>query len=288
MRRSRTCSRRSTTTARVIVEGLLSPDVVARVNAEVEAEVAAADPSADMFNPVMQAFHGAQTKQVAGMPGISRTFATDVMCHPRAPGARRRDPRPALRPLPAQPRPPAPARPGVRGAVAPPRRGGVERRPPSGSGAAARVGDRVRRLHRARTGPRASCRAATAGPTASSARRSRSSRPAHGGPDRLRGDAGRARRSSTRAGSSTAAAPTPPTCPGGGPTSATASAGSAPRRTTTCRARPRSRPPCRARRRRCSATPSTTASPAAAPTSAWCGCRTPSSSSSAGSPSAPT
>jgi ectoine hydroxylase-related dioxygenase (phytanoyl-CoA dioxygenase family) len=66
----------------VIVEELLSPDVVARVNEEVEAAVDLADPAQDMFNPVIQAFHGAQTKQVAGMPGISRTFAVDVMCHP--------------------------------------------------------------------------------------------------------------------------------------------------------------------------------------------------------------
>lgn len=66
----------------VIVEELLSADVVARVNADVEDHVEAADPSAEMFNPVMQAFHGAQTKQVAGMPGISETFAVDVMCHP--------------------------------------------------------------------------------------------------------------------------------------------------------------------------------------------------------------
>lgn len=65
-----------------IVEGLLSDAVVARVNAEVEAAVAEADPTAPMFNPVMTAFHGAQTKQVAGVPGISPTFATDVMCHP--------------------------------------------------------------------------------------------------------------------------------------------------------------------------------------------------------------
>jgi ectoine hydroxylase-related dioxygenase (phytanoyl-CoA dioxygenase family) len=35
-----------------------------------------------MFNPIMQAFHGQFTKQVAGAAGISRTFATDVMCHP--------------------------------------------------------------------------------------------------------------------------------------------------------------------------------------------------------------
>src|SRR5690349_1135031 len=66
----------------VIVEGLLPQSVVDRVNAEVEAEVAAADPSRDMFNPAIKFFHGAQTKQVAGMPGVSYTFATDVMCHP--------------------------------------------------------------------------------------------------------------------------------------------------------------------------------------------------------------
>jgi ectoine hydroxylase-related dioxygenase (phytanoyl-CoA dioxygenase family) len=66
----------------VIVDGLLSQQVVDRVNADAEAAVAAADPAAEMFNPVLQAFHGAQTRQVAGMPGISRTFAVDVMCHP--------------------------------------------------------------------------------------------------------------------------------------------------------------------------------------------------------------
>jgi ectoine hydroxylase-related dioxygenase (phytanoyl-CoA dioxygenase family) len=66
----------------VIVDGLLSADVVARVNDDVEAAVAAADPNAPLFNPIMQAFHGPQTKQVAGVPGISRTFAVDVMCHP--------------------------------------------------------------------------------------------------------------------------------------------------------------------------------------------------------------
>ena len=35
-----------------------------------------------MFHPVMTAFHGPHTKQVSGVPGISRTFAVDVMCHP--------------------------------------------------------------------------------------------------------------------------------------------------------------------------------------------------------------
>ena len=66
----------------VIIEELLRPEVVARVNAEVEPWIAAADPDEALFDPIVSAFHGAQTKQVTGMAGISRTFATDVMCHP--------------------------------------------------------------------------------------------------------------------------------------------------------------------------------------------------------------
>jgi len=66
----------------VIVEGLLDAGTIARVNDEVEAAVAAADPTEELFNPVVQAFNGAQTKQVAGVAGLSRTFATDVLCSP--------------------------------------------------------------------------------------------------------------------------------------------------------------------------------------------------------------
>jgi ectoine hydroxylase-related dioxygenase (phytanoyl-CoA dioxygenase family) len=65
-----------------IVEGLLARDVVDRVNAEVDAAVAGADPDEALFNPVLQAFHGPHTKQVSGVAGISRTFASDVMCQP--------------------------------------------------------------------------------------------------------------------------------------------------------------------------------------------------------------
>jgi ectoine hydroxylase-related dioxygenase (phytanoyl-CoA dioxygenase family) len=42
----------------------------------------AADPNQALFNPVLQAFHGPHTKQVAGAAAISPTFATEVMCHP--------------------------------------------------------------------------------------------------------------------------------------------------------------------------------------------------------------
>jgi ectoine hydroxylase-related dioxygenase (phytanoyl-CoA dioxygenase family) len=65
----------------VIVEDLLSLDVVARVNEEVEAAVDVADPEEEVFNPILNAFHGPNTKQVSGMPTVSRTFATDVMCN---------------------------------------------------------------------------------------------------------------------------------------------------------------------------------------------------------------
>jgi ectoine hydroxylase-related dioxygenase (phytanoyl-CoA dioxygenase family) len=65
-----------------IIEHLLTPDVVARVNAEVGAALDQASPDDAMFNEVMKAFHGPCTRQVAGAPGLSPTFAVDVMCHP--------------------------------------------------------------------------------------------------------------------------------------------------------------------------------------------------------------
>jgi len=65
-----------------IIEGLLNPDVVAQVNNEVGAILDVADPHAELFNPIMQAFHGPCTKQVSGACAISLTFATEVMCHP--------------------------------------------------------------------------------------------------------------------------------------------------------------------------------------------------------------
>ena len=66
----------------VIVEDLLSPEVVAAVNADVETAVREADPNADWFNEVMRAFHGPNTKALSGVAGLSPTFAVEVMCHP--------------------------------------------------------------------------------------------------------------------------------------------------------------------------------------------------------------
>jgi ectoine hydroxylase-related dioxygenase (phytanoyl-CoA dioxygenase family) len=66
----------------LIVDGLLTPEVVRQVNDDVEADVAACDPAEAYFNPVINAFQGPTTRQVAAMPGRSRAFALDVMCHP--------------------------------------------------------------------------------------------------------------------------------------------------------------------------------------------------------------
>src|SRR5579872_773846 len=65
-----------------ILEGLLTTDVVARVNNEVGAILDSANPDAELFNPIMQAFHGPHTKQVTGVCAFSPTFAVEVMCHP--------------------------------------------------------------------------------------------------------------------------------------------------------------------------------------------------------------
>jgi ectoine hydroxylase-related dioxygenase (phytanoyl-CoA dioxygenase family) len=66
----------------VIVEDLLSPEIVAAINTEVEATVRETDPDADWFNDVMKEFHGPNTRAVSGVPGISPTFAVEAMCHP--------------------------------------------------------------------------------------------------------------------------------------------------------------------------------------------------------------
>lgn len=66
----------------IIIDGLLDAGVVARINDEVEAAVAAADPAAPLFNPLLQMFHGARTRQVSGVAGLSRTFAVEALCAP--------------------------------------------------------------------------------------------------------------------------------------------------------------------------------------------------------------
>jgi ectoine hydroxylase-related dioxygenase (phytanoyl-CoA dioxygenase family) len=65
----------------VIVLNLLSPDVVAAINDDVQPFVDAADPDMRHLNAGVQIFH-AQTRHVSGLAGKSPTFATEVMVHP--------------------------------------------------------------------------------------------------------------------------------------------------------------------------------------------------------------
>ena len=193
----------------VIVEGLLTDDVVQRVNDDVEAAVAAADPHESFFNPVMTAFHGLETKQVAGMPGLSRTFATDVMCHPMLLATC------AIASCCRRARATSSTSATCSSAGPAPKSSGCTATklvwsdvPVAASRAAARVGDRVRRLHRATTARPASCPAATAGPTARSPALEQMQEPSRR-PSRSRTRRCRpARRSSTSAAPSTPAART--------------------------------------------------------------------------------
>ncbi|MCH2173877.1 phytanoyl-CoA dioxygenase family protein [Myxococcota bacterium] len=66
----------------VIVEGLLSEESLRRLNEEVEAPLADADPGMSHLNPAVGFFFGKRTRHVAGLASKSRTFATDLLCHP--------------------------------------------------------------------------------------------------------------------------------------------------------------------------------------------------------------
>jgi len=66
----------------VIVEGLLEPGLLARLNGEIDEAVNAADPAMAHLNPAIAGFFGTRTRHVAGLASKSRSFATDVLCHP--------------------------------------------------------------------------------------------------------------------------------------------------------------------------------------------------------------
>jgi ectoine hydroxylase-related dioxygenase (phytanoyl-CoA dioxygenase family) len=66
----------------VIVEGLLDAAVLARFNAELDPLLAVAQPDRRFLNPAVEWFFGKRTRHVAAVAAHSRTFATDVLCHP--------------------------------------------------------------------------------------------------------------------------------------------------------------------------------------------------------------
>lgn len=64
-----------------IVEGLVGPATIDGIVGDVAADLAVADPDMTHLNPALQFFF-AGTRNVTGLAGRSRTFATEVMMHP--------------------------------------------------------------------------------------------------------------------------------------------------------------------------------------------------------------
>jgi ectoine hydroxylase-related dioxygenase (phytanoyl-CoA dioxygenase family) len=68
----------------VIVEDLLDADLLARFNAEIDPFLETAPLAKDrpFVNDLIQWFFGAQTRDVTGVAGRSRVFATEILTHP--------------------------------------------------------------------------------------------------------------------------------------------------------------------------------------------------------------
>jgi hypothetical protein len=66
----------------VIVQGLLGPDLLARLNAELDPWLSATAEAPPCVNPLIEWFMGAQTRHLTGLSGKSPSFASEVLCHP--------------------------------------------------------------------------------------------------------------------------------------------------------------------------------------------------------------
>lgn len=68
----------------VIIEDLLDTDVLGRFNSELDPFIENAPAAADreFINDAIQWFFGAQTRDVSGVAGKSRVFATEILTHP--------------------------------------------------------------------------------------------------------------------------------------------------------------------------------------------------------------
>ncbi|GAA5108221.1 phytanoyl-CoA dioxygenase family protein [Haloechinothrix salitolerans] len=65
----------------VIIEGLLTPEQVERVNREIEPDIQAMQPGSKHENELVAEFHGRNTKRLTNLVTRSKTFATEVIDH---------------------------------------------------------------------------------------------------------------------------------------------------------------------------------------------------------------
>ncbi len=66
----------------VILEGFLAPDTLARLNGELDPFLDAYDPQQRMLSPAIEWFFGKKTRQLTSVVAKSKSFGTDVLCHP--------------------------------------------------------------------------------------------------------------------------------------------------------------------------------------------------------------
>ena len=66
----------------VVVEGLLSRDILARFNAEIDPLLAQVRPDRKFLNPALDWFFGERTRHITAIASKSPTFVSDVLMHP--------------------------------------------------------------------------------------------------------------------------------------------------------------------------------------------------------------
>ncbi|MEU7041712.1 phytanoyl-CoA dioxygenase family protein [Streptomyces varsoviensis] len=68
----------------VVAEHLLAPDLLDRLNAELDPllERAAPDHGKAFLNPTLSEFFGERTRHLTGVSAVSRVFATEILTHP--------------------------------------------------------------------------------------------------------------------------------------------------------------------------------------------------------------
>jgi ectoine hydroxylase-related dioxygenase (phytanoyl-CoA dioxygenase family) len=66
----------------VIVEGVLSPDLLTRFNAEIDPILEQVSPDRSYLNPAIDYFYGDRVRQITGVAARSRIFGEEILCHP--------------------------------------------------------------------------------------------------------------------------------------------------------------------------------------------------------------